>query len=378
MAANRSLRYPPVPVAHHGGKRQTQNHAGRTVADRITLGRNTMSKLSRRHFIGAAGAAVAFAPGMPVFAQAKRITIGTNPAGSIYFSLGGGISKVLTEKMGVQAIVQPLAGSSVALPLVNAGELTGSLASTLDSGAAYRGDNDYKGKAMKNLRSLVRIFSLPYTFTVRADSGLRTMADLKGKKVVMEFKALLGLKPMNEALVLAGGLKLSDVVPISVGGLKQGLDAVADKTADASAVAAGIPMVQEMHASVPGGVRYLSVTGANASDEFMAKTLPGTSLLKLEPNARMPEVSEPVTIGTYDVFLVVSKDLSDADANKMTTILIENWAALQKDYPALRPSKIEDLPRATNVVPYHPGAIAAFKTKNMWSAKNDEADKKVM
>jgi TRAP transporter TAXI family solute receptor len=337
-----------------------------------------MSNFNRRQFIGAAAGAVTLAPGMPAFAQAKRVTIGTNPAGSIYYSLGGGMAKILTEKMGVQAIVQPLAGSSVALPLVNSGELTGSLASTLDSGAAYRGDNDYQGKPMKNLRSLVRIFSLPYTFTVRADSGIKTMADLKGKRVVMEFKALLGLKPMNEALVLAGGLKLSDIIPVSVGGLKQGLDAVADKSADASAVAAGIPMVQEMHASVPGGVRYLSVTGANATDEFMARTLPGTSLMKLEPNARMPEVAEPVTIGTYDVFLVVGKDMSEADATKMTTILIESWADLQKDYPALRASKLEDLPRATNVVPYHPGAVAAFKAKKMWTAKNDETDKKVM
>jgi TRAP transporter TAXI family solute receptor len=339
---------------------------------------NPMTQLTRRHFIGAAGAAAAFGPALPAFAQAKRITIGTNPAGSIYYSLGGGIAKVLTEKMGVQAIVQPLAGSSVALPLVNANELTSSLSSTLDTGAAYRGELEYQGKAMKNLRSLARIFSLPYTFTVRADSGIKTIADLKGKKVVMEFKALLGLKPMNEALVKAGGLQLSDITPVSVGGLKQGLDAVADKTADASAVAAGIPMVQEMHASVPGGVRYLDVTGANATDEFMAKTLPGSSLMKLEPSARMPEVTEPVTIGTYDVFLVVSKDLSDAEANKMTTILVESWPELQKDFPALRPSKLEDLSRSTNVVPYHPGAAAAYKSKSMWSAKNDEADKKVM
>ncbi len=337
-----------------------------------------MSKLTRRHFLGAAGAAVALTPHFPAFAQSKRITIGTNPAGSIYFSLGGGMSKVISEKMGVQAIVQPLAGSSVALPLVNANELTGALSSTLDSGAAYRGEGDYKGKELKNLRSLVRVFSLPYTFTARADSGLKTIADLKGKKVVMEFKALLGLRPMNEALILAGGLQLSDVEFVSVGGLKQGLDAVADKAAMASAVAAGIPMVQEMHASVPGGVRYLNVTGPNATDEFMAKTLPGTSLMRIEPNPRMPEVTEPVTIGTYDVFLVVGKDLSEEDANKMTTVLIEAWPDLQKDYPALRASKLEDLPRTTNVVPYHPGAIAAFKAKNMWSEKNEEADKRLM
>ena len=68
----------------------------------------------------------------------------------------------------------------------------------------------------------------------------------------------------------------------------------------------------------------------------------------------------------------------DADANKMATTLVESWPDLQKDFPALRPSKLEDLPRATNVAPFHPGAAAAYKSKNMWTAKNDEADKKVM
>jgi hypothetical protein len=337
-----------------------------------------MSKFTRRQFMGAAGAAVALAPGLPTFAQTKRITIGTNPAGSIYYHLGGGLAKVITEKAGLQAIVQPLAGSSVALPLVNNGELTTSLSSTIDSGAAYRGEGDYKGKAMKNLRSLVRIFSLPYTFTVRADSGLKTIADLKGKKVVMEFKALLGLKPMNEAMIRAGGLQLTDVEHVSVAGLKQGLDAVADKTVAASAVAAGIAIVKEMHASVPGGIRYLDVSGPNATDEFMAKALPGTSLTKLMPNERMPEVTEPVTIGTYDVFLLAGSSVPDEDANKITTVLVEAWADLQKDYPPLRSAKKEDLSRATNVVPYHPGAIAALKAKNMWSGRNEEAQKAIM
>ncbi len=337
-----------------------------------------MTIFTRRRFLGTASAAVALAPYMPAFAQIRRVTIGTNPAGSIYFTLGGGLAKVLTEKMGVQAIVQPFAGSSVYLPLVDNGEVTAGLSSTLDSGAAYRGDLEYKDRATKKLRSLARIFSLPYTFTVRANSGIKTIADLKGKKVVMEFRALLGLKPMNEALIQAGGLKLSDVTPMTVAGLKQGLDALADKAVDATAVAAGIAMVQEANASIPGGVRYLDVTGPNATDAFMAKTLPGSSLMTLAPNPRMPEVKEPVKIGTYDVFLVVGAGLSDADASKMTTVLIDNWADLQKDYPALRAAKLDDLSRPSNVVPYHPGAIAAYKTKKMWTERNDAAQKAIM
>jgi uncharacterized protein len=330
--------------------------------------------VNRRTLVTGLAAGLALAVPSAALGQAKRITIGTNPAGSIYYALGGGIAKVLTEKMGVQAIVQPYAGSSVYLPLINNGEVTAGLSSTLDSGAAYRGADGRP--PMKEMRSLVRFFSLPYTFIVRADSGLKTIADLKGKKVVMVFKALRGLQPMNEAMVLAGGLKLSDITPLTVAGLKQGMDAVADKTADATAIAAGIAMVKEMHASVPGGVRYLSITGPNATDEFMAKTLAGTAIMSLKPNPRMPEVTEPINIGTYHVYLITGAKTSDADAEKMTTVLVDNWAGLQKDYPPLRAAKESDLPLAANVVPFHPGAIKAFKTKTMWSEKNDAMEAK--
>jgi TRAP transporter TAXI family solute receptor len=336
--------------------------------DELLERRIPMRTIGRRALVWGLAAGLAIAPASTAVAQIKRITVGTNPAGSIYYALGGGLAKVFTEKMGVQAIVQPYAGSSVYLPLINNGEVTAGLSSTLDSGAAYRGED---GRApMKNLRSLVRFFSLPYTFIVRADSGLKTIADLKGKKVVMEFKALRGLQPMNEAILLAGGLKLSDITPITVAGLKQGLDAVADKTADATAVAAGIAMVKEAHASIPGGVRYLDITGPNATDEFIAKTLAGTAIMQLTPNPRMPEVTEPIKIGTYHVYLITGAKLSDADAEKMTTVVIDNWATLQKDYPVLRAAKQEDLSLAANVVPFHPGAIKAFKAKKMWSEKN--------
>ena len=333
-----------------------------------------MQTFNRRILAAGLLAGLILAPAAGALAQTKRVTIGTNPAGSIYYALGGGLAKVVTEKMGVQAIVQPYAGSSVYLPLINNGEVTTGLSSTLDSGAAYNGSDGRK--PMKEMRSLLRIFSLPYTVMVRADSGLKTVADLKGKKVVMEFKALRGLQPMNEAMILAGGLKLSDITPITVAGLKQGLDAVADKTADATAIAAGIAMVKEVHASIPGGVRYLNITGQNANDDFMEKTLAGSATMELKPNPRMPEVTEPVKIGTYHIYLIAGAKLSNADAEKITGIVVDNWAALQKDYPVLRAAKKEDLSLPVNVLPYHPGAIAALKARNMWLAKNNMAEAK--
>jgi hypothetical protein len=60
----------------------------------------------------------------------------------------------------------------------------------------------------------------------------------------------------------------------------------------------------------------------------------------------------------------------------MTTVLIDNWADLQKDHRLRAP--LDDLSRPSNVVPYHPGAIAAYKTKKMWTERNDAAQKAIM
>jgi len=56
--------------------------------------------------------------------SADRYTLGTNPQGTIYYTIGGGIAAALQEKLGKQVTVQPYTGSSVYLPLISAGEVT--------------------------------------------------------------------------------------------------------------------------------------------------------------------------------------------------------------------------------------------------------------
>ena len=71
-------------------------------------------------------------------AKLKRITIGSNPSGSVFFLLATGFSKLLQEKLEIKATAQPHAGSSVYLPLMDDGEITLGLNNSMDSVAAYR------------------------------------------------------------------------------------------------------------------------------------------------------------------------------------------------------------------------------------------------
>jgi TRAP transporter TAXI family solute receptor len=305
--------------------------------------------------------------------QAKRITIGTNPAGTFYYVLGGGLAKLFVEKLGARAVAQPYAGSSVYLPMINDGEVTMGLSSTLDSGGAYRGDQGRTPN--RKLRSLARMWPLRYAMVVRRDSPIRTAADLRGKRVVMSFKANVSLAPIHHAVLASVGMTAADITPVDVAGIPQGIRAVVDGSADATWAAVGIPATREAHASV--GIRYVDFAGPNFTQDFLNARVPGLFPMSLAPSPTLPEVTESVQITGFDVFIVVSADMPAAQARQIIEVIYDAYPGLQQTYPALRLGAQKELARATNTVPFHPGAVPFFKAKGLWTPQNDAQEKRI-
>ncbi|MGE3246700.1 MAG: hypothetical protein AB7J19_10275, partial [Beijerinckiaceae bacterium] len=93
-----------------------------------------------RHMLAAATAALTMAVSGGA-AQAQnltfmRMTIGSNPAGSVYYLIGGGFAKMWLENLMGRTTVQPHSGSCVFFPLIHYGEVTWGLNSSLDSALA--------------------------------------------------------------------------------------------------------------------------------------------------------------------------------------------------------------------------------------------------
>jgi uncharacterized protein len=304
----------------------------------------------------------------PAMAQ-NRITIGTNPQGTLYYTIGGGIAAALQESMARQVTVQPFTGSSVYIPLIDAGEVTLGLNSSIDAGAWYRGE--YGNEPFKGVRVLARLWPLRQALTVRADSGMTKVTDLAGKKVVTEFSAQAATGRVNKAILQAGGLAVGDVDGVTVAGLSQGMEALTEGTVDATGVAVGIPLTQQAHATIPGGIRYISITGADATSQKINDIFNGVYLTTLTPNPRMPEVTEPVMVAAYDVYLTASATLSDEEATAILSALYDALPKLKADYPPMAAASQDKMSAPTNTVPYHPAAVAFFKQKGIWSAEND-------
>lgn len=326
--------------------------------------------------VAAVIAAIALAGAQPAQAKLKRITIGSNPAGSVYFLLAGGFAKLFQTELKIKSTAQPHAGSSVYLPLMNKGEIVLGLNSSLDSGMAVAGTAPFRSK-MKNVRMIARVWILPYSYMVKANSGIKTIGDLRGKRVLVKVKTNVSLAQANRTLLATAGLTESDVTAIDSGGVVAGINSVVEGRADATTVALTMPAMRKAHATVPGGLRILSL-GPKATNEFMAKGIAGLYTMTVKPSKRLPFVKGNTPIAAFDSYLNAGPQVSDEDAYALAKILHTNWKKLQKDYPPLRGTPQSGLAPANNAMPYHPGAIKYWKEAGMWTSANAADQAKVM
>lgn len=309
-------------------------------------------------------------------AKLKRITIGSNPAGSVYFLLAGGFAKHFQQDLKIRSTAQPHAGSSVYLPLMNKGEMVMGLNSSLDSGLAVAGKERFKDP-IKNVRLLARVWILPYAYMVKESSGIKTLDDLRGKKVVVNVKTNVSLALTNRTVLSTAGMTEKDVVAVDSGGVVAGINMVVEGRADATTVALAMPAMRKTHATVPGGLRILGL-GKLANDEMLAKGIAGLYSMKVKPTKRFPFVREPLTIGAFDTYLNAGSQVGDEDAYMLVKSLHTNWKKLQKDYAPLRGTPIDGLAPANTSMPYHPGAIKYYKEAGLWTAGHDPGQARAM
>ena len=114
---------------------------------------------------------------------ATFINIGTGSTGGTYYPVGAAMAKVWNASVpGMKANAQSTGGTAQNLALLGKGEAEVIFADGLYF-FAYSGKGEFKDKPMKNLRGLVPLYAEPIHFLVAKGSPIKTVADLKGKRV---------------------------------------------------------------------------------------------------------------------------------------------------------------------------------------------------
>jgi TRAP transporter TAXI family solute receptor len=312
-----------------------------------------------------AALALGGAAASPAFAlERDELTIATTPAGTIFFSIGGGMARVLQEELGVRTSPRPYGSPSRCLPLLNRDDVPLALVSSVDAGRAYAGLPPYT-QASSNVRLLARVLPLMNGYFVRADSPYRRMDDIRGARMIYEIRGSHAQTLLAEAVLATGGLTRDDVVPVAAAHVVESIDALIEGRVDVAMSALGTAASQRANATISGGIRALAL-GSRASDELMHAQVQGARTAIATPAPGRAGVAEPTLVAGYDTFLAASTAMSEADAYAITSTLLAQWAALQQDYPALRAVAARDLFVPDTAIPFHAGALRAYREHGIW------------
>jgi uncharacterized protein len=334
----------------------------------------------RRRFISVL-AAIFLLTGLSHAQQLPRsIAIGSNPAGSLFYSLASGLAKVISEATPMQAQVQPYAGTSTFVPLFESGELDLGVVNAVDMGMVYQGQKLKVGGRnpfphVPSSRLLWRGSPLRSSLIVRKDSPIKTIADVKGKRVTGEYPAQLAVWYNVFGSLANGGLTWKDVKVVPVPAVNEGVDALVQGRADATTHAIGTAKVKEADAAI--GIRYIPLDCSKQGEARIKKAVPGYYLSIVKAGSSTGIVEDTCAF-TYDIYLLGHKALPDA---VVRNVLQAIWINVDK-LPQFHPSFAEwTKARAVDpevTLPYHPAAARFFKENGVWSGKMDEAQKKLL
>ena len=299
----------------------------------------------------------------PLVAQAQVLGFGSAPQGSIGYNMSAAIARVMSEQAGIQSRVQPYSGSSAILPLVNSGELDLTVCNVLEIQEAAAGEGMYKGRKQPNLRVLGVIFPLYSSIFVRKDSPIKTLADLKGKRLPYGYSSQLTLERIVDAIIATGGLERKDIVPVLVPNVIRGADDFMEGKLDGGFFALGAGKVSEVDKTV-GGIRYLPTPDEPAALARMKKLMPYAYVTTVNPSPAFVGLDGPTKLMGYDYLVAVGAHVKDETVYKIAKAMYENKPKLAESLKAFNIWNPQQIHKAMPA-PYHPGAAKFYKEKGL-------------
>jgi TRAP transporter TAXI family solute receptor len=300
-------------------------------------------------FAAAAGAIV-FAGA----AGAQAVGFATLPPGTLNHTTASAVAKVMKERGGVNMLVQPTAGDNVIIPMVARGEATIGIANAPEVAFAMK-----EGK-QADVRLIGTVHPLRTAFFVRKDSPLKTIADMKGRRVELGYSAMRTIDLLTRAILATAGLTERDVKPVLVPNVVRGADDFAAGASDMFFFAFGGPKVREVDASIPLRVLEINEAGMAAA----RKITPYGYLTEVKPGPMFIGVEKSMKVYTFDNVLLTSSKVADDVVYKIIDTLENNKADLVAVQPVLREFSAASLYKKYDM-PYHPAALKYFKEHNL-------------
>ncbi len=285
--------------------------------------------------------------------QAQQVKLMTGPQGGSWYPLGGAIANI-ADKEGMNMQVLPGAGIAN-VKAIQGGKADfgfGNSISTVD-GVAGRAPFETKTSNVCNVASLYPQY---FQVVVNADSGINSMADLKGKPVAFQPKGNTAEFISVQALEVYG-LKPADMSRVSYVSYTDAVSLMKDNNAQAFTLGTTVPASSIMDLASARDVKLVAIP----DDKFQAmrKLNPGYTKLVIPAGSYPKQTKDVQTIG-YATHVIARCDLDPDVVYKV----LKGMVAHKADLAAIAKAMADTTPKmmAEDIgVPMHKGALRYYK-----------------
>lgn len=283
------------------------------------------------------------------------INVGTGPVGGTYYPVGSAMAKIWTDSVpGMKASAQSTGGTRNNIQLLADGDAEIAFADGLYYDA-YNGKGHYEGNPQKFLRALAPLYPEAIHILVAKESGIRSLADLKGKRVSVGAVGGSTMLTARQIFRLAGLDPDADVKSENLGHAET-VAAFSDKRIDASVTIGALGIASVVETTTLGLVDILDIP-----DDIVAKIVEETPYFAplSIPAGTYKGQDNPVKTFSSPNILAVHEKVDDETAYEMTKQLFQHKAdlvAVSARMDAMDPSQISIIR-----IPLHPGAEKYYR-----------------
>lgn len=290
-------------------------------------------------------------------ASAQNVGIATGNPGTLFHNIGTAVAKAANEA-GLNTTIQPATSPNQYIPFVASGGIEFGVANLQEVAYAMQGREWFKDNANPDLRIVATIMPLREAIFVRADSGIRTIADLEGKPMVDGYTAQQTIIPQLDAMYATAGMTRADIKPVNVPSVVGGANAFMAGDSVGFIFAHGAGKVREADAAV-GGLYAIPIEPTDENLKLAREHWPVAFFTEIEGGST-PGVTETAYYFAYPQVVFTSAKASDDVVYEMAKALYSGKKTMAASFPPFNLFKPEDMRGETGVVPFHPGALKFF------------------
>jgi TRAP transporter TAXI family solute receptor len=298
-------------------------------------------------------------------AQAKMtfVTIGTGGITGVYYPTGGAIAKMINDKRkeyGIRATVEATGGSVFNVNAIMSGDLEFGIVQSDRQYQAIKGMAEWEGKPQKDLRAVFSIHPESLTLLAAVDAGIKTINDLKGKRVNIGNPGSGQLENSIDALEAVGLNPETDIIAEKVKAAEApGL--LQDGRIDAFFYTVGHPSGAFKEATAGARkVRFIAIDGPGIEKLVAEKPYYAKAVVPVAANYQGAEDPKDVMSFGVKATFCTSAKVPDKVVYAITKEVFENFEAFKKLHPAYailtKKGMLEGLS-----APIHPGALKYYK-----------------